>query len=152
MGYTHYYFTLGKHDPEKWASIFPQLSTDAALLIAASGVSIKGSGGDGEPVLTEDIIAINGDARGGDEHESFVLCRNAQRNGSCCKTARKPYDDVITAILIRASQLLGREYMVESGRDRKEISSDGDWDEWYGGRNLVKQVFPDDEVVCPWQE
>jgi len=149
MGYTHYYFNLGKHNPERWASIFPQLPADAALLIAASRVSIKGPSGEGEPILTNDVIAINGDEDSGDGHESFVL-RQTAKSSRFCKTARKPYDAVVTAILIRATQLLGREYMEGSGR--KEIGSDGDWAEWDVGRDLVKQVFPDDEVVCPWQD
>ena len=112
-------------------------------------MSIKASGGFGEPILTDSIIAINGDAHNGDEHESFVL-HNDKRNGSCCKTAYKLYDMVVTAILIRATQLLGREYMEGSGW--KEISSDGDWDEWVSGRRLVKRVFPEDEVPCPWKQ
>jgi len=113
-------------------------------------VSIKDSGGEGEPTLTEDIIELNGDAREGDGHDSFIMRRNAQRNGSFRKTFHKPYDEVVTAILIRATQLLGKEYM--EGCGRKEISSEVDWDEWDDGRDLVKRVFPDDEVVCPWQQ
>ena len=78
---------------------------------------------------------------------SFEVGLNEER---CCKTAYKPYDMVVTAILIRATQLLGREYM--EGNGCKEISSDGDWDEWVSGRRLVKRVFPEDEVLCPWKQ
>ena len=112
-------------------------------------MSIKDSGGEGEPELSDEFIALNGDSRDGDEHESFILSRDANSNGSCCKTAYKPYDDVVTAVLIRAGQLLGSEYM--EGCNRGEISSDGNWDEWENGRELVKKVFPSDEVVCPFK-
>lgn len=112
-------------------------------------MSIKSSGGEGEPILADNVIAINGDEADGEAHESFILRRNTGHNG-CCKTARKPYDDIVTAILIRATQLLGNEYMEGSGRT--EIGSDGSWDEWDDGRDLVKQVFPDDEMVCPWKQ
>jgi hypothetical protein len=101
-------------------------------------------------VLTDTVIALNGNEDYGDAHESFCLHRDAGNNGSCCKTARKPYDDVVTAILIRAAQLLGNEYMEGSGWD--EMGSDGEWDEWAGGRKLVKKVFPVDEVVRPWKD
>jgi hypothetical protein len=109
-------------------------------------VPIKHSIGEGQAVLTDSIIAINGDER--NAHESFILRCNVWENGNCCKTARKPYDEVVTAILIRATQLLGTDYMEGSGKD--EIGSDGDWDEWIRGRDLVKKMFPNDEVTCPW--
>ncbi|KIM78034.1 hypothetical protein PILCRDRAFT_90803 [Piloderma croceum F 1598] len=141
----HYYFTL-KYDPVRWATIFPQLSDDATLRITASDVSIKHSSGEGQAVLTDSIIAISGD---GNAHESFILRRNVRKNGNCCKTC-KPYDRVVTAISIRATQLLGSNYMEGSGED--EIGSDGDWDEWICGRDLVKKVFPNDEVTCPWND
>jgi len=56
---------------------------------------------------------------------------------------------VVQAILIRASQLLGSEYMEGSGR--QEIRSDGRWAEWVDRVKLVEPVFPDDETVCPWK-
>ena len=111
-------------------------------------MSIRHPSGKGEPVLTDSTIAINGDENGEDAHESFILDRNTKKNGNCCETARKPYDEVVTAVLIRATQLLGSNYM--EGSDKDEINTDGDWDEWIGGRELVKQVFPNDEVTCPW--
>ena len=48
---------------------------------------------------------------------------------------------VVTAILIRATQLLG-------GGQR--ICSDGSWEEWHNARKSVKQLFQYDEIVCPW--
>ena len=51
-----------------------------------------------------------------------------------CKTMHLSYDTVVTASLIRAKVLAG---------DGITISSDGDWTEWKGGRDLVEQVFPD---------
>lgn len=117
-------------------------------MIAASRVKIGSSGGEGEPTLTEKIIALNGDRYNGGAHESFILRVDLKKNGGCCKTAYKDYDVVVTAILIRAAQLLGPEYMEGGGRG--EISSDGNWAEWSAGRSLVKRVFPGEQVVCPW--
>jgi len=112
-------------------------------------VSIKGSSGEGEPVLIDNTIALNGDENKGGAHESFILRCDAGKNGRCCKTAYKLYDKVVTAILIRATQLLGSEYM--EGSDRTEIGSDGNWNQWVRGRELVEEVFPNNEVVCPWK-
>lgn len=51
---------------------------------------------------------------------------------------------------MRAIQLLGTAYM-ESGA--QEIASDGGWDEWDDGRDLVREVFPDEPMIpCPWGE
>ena len=99
--------------------------------------------------MTDKVISLNGDKDLGEHCEDFVIYR--QRKGDSddfCKTARMPYDKVVTAILIRAAQLLGDEYMDKSGR--REIRSDGDWEEWDEGRQLVKKVFPNDAVTCPW--
>ena len=49
-----------------------------------------------------------------------------------CKTAHKPYDSVVTAILIRAKVIYG---------DLVSISSDGGWSEWQAGRNIYEAVF-----------
>ncbi len=46
-----------------------------------------------------------------------------------CKTARKPYDDVVVACLC---------VLAETGLD---VSSDGDHDEWEDGRKLAEQVL-----------
>ncbi|KAF7971597.1 hypothetical protein HWV62_15519 [Athelia sp. TMB] len=151
MGYTHYWFKLGRHNPQQWEEIFPRLSKDAALLIAASGVAIAGSAGEGEPYLNEDTIALNGSENHGGSHESFILRRGGVGSrGGFCKTAEKPYDVVVTAILIRAAQLLGEQYMAEGGKG--EISSDGNWGQWNSGRQLVDKVFPGEEIFCPWGE
>lgn len=31
-------------------------------------------------------------------------------------------------------------------------NSDGDWYEWEAARDLVEKLWPEDEVVCPWNE
>jgi hypothetical protein len=57
-----------------------------------------------------------------------------------CKTAQKPYDAVVTAILIRAKEIYG---------SCVSISSDGDWSEWQDGRNLYEAVFGE-VAQCPF--
>lgn len=73
-----------------------------------------------------------------DQHEPFELIPAGV--WACCKTARKPYDETVTAILIRAK--------VRAGSAIK-ISSDGDFDEWQDGIDLVARVWPKEDLPCP---
>lgn len=69
------------------------------------------------------FIAFNGKEIDGLDHETFVL-RNSGEQECCenfCKTARKPYDWFVTAILILVHNICPNCF---------EISSDGDLEEW----------------------
>ncbi len=109
---------------------------DTALIIDNCGVEISGRNGYGPPILEEDRIHLNGLD---DPHESFDLYK--WDTHGCCKTARKPYDVVVTAVLLRAHMLYG---------GGTEIRSDGTWEEWGEGRYLVEQLFPSEEITPPW--
>lgn len=91
MGYTHYLRGL-QCDAE--------LADFAKAAVALSDVQICGPTGTGTAVICEDSIKLNGSAERSEDYESFVLpgigCDNF------CKTARQPYDKVVTAILIDA--------------------------------------------------
>jgi hypothetical protein len=50
---------------------------------------------------------------------------------------------VVTAVLIRAKAHYG---------DGIRIHSDGSWDDWSGGRALVRMVFGDEADVNPLEE
>jgi hypothetical protein len=54
----------------------------------------------------------------------------------------KPYDAVVTAILIRAKTIYG---------SCAEISSDGGWSDWKKGRDLYETVFGE-VAECPFSE
>ena len=78
------------------------------------GIIIRNWEGIGEPEINEEIISINGNYYEGLDHESFTISsKNSKPWG--CKTARKPYDAVVHAILI-----LAEEY-----RYIKNVDSDG---------------------------
>lgn len=113
MGYTHYWKHTKDFTPEQWADI-----TDvAAKLIAATTVDITGWNGDAtEPVeITADLIRFNGVAD--DSHETFSLTRKFDLDGfNFTKTAFKPYDEVVVALLL----------YLEKYREHIEITSDGD--------------------------
>lgn len=66
------------------------------------------------PICNEDEIVFNG--IGDNAHETFVLKRTAEEF-NFCKTARKPYDTAVCAILLLFSDVVN-------------VSSDGDREDW----------------------
>ena len=76
-----------------------------------------------------------------EDHEPFELTA-APVDFEFCKTARAPYDETVTAILIRAK--------VRAGSAIK-ISSDGDWSDWQDGMDLIARVWPKEKAACPFE-
>jgi hypothetical protein len=63
---------------------------------------VKGANGLGRPIVDSSEIIFNGDASKGDAHETFVLTRY-DSGSQFCKTARKPYDRYVKAVLVLAN-------------------------------------------------
>jgi len=130
MGYTHYYRhgggeTLGK----------TLLDAKAILKYAkANGPVIAGPDGTGAPVLEEGLLLLNG--HGDDDCETFLL--DSREGRTLCKTGSRPYDSVVTAILIRL------------GLHGGEVSSDGNWDDWANGRAICEAIWG--EALNPMRE
>ena len=85
------------------------------------------------PEVGENRIKFNG--IGEDGHETFIINREDDEDFEFCKTARKPYDKIVTAILA-----LAKHHLVIPN-----ISSDGtsnDWDEGvdYASKILNKNI------------
>lgn len=78
-----------------------------------------------EPGYFDDYIRFNG--IGGDGHETFLMM--PQQGFEFCKTARKPYDRIVTAILATAKYCFG---------DAIEVNSDGDEADWQEGIELAR--------------
>jgi hypothetical protein len=120
MGYTHYYTQKKNFSDDE----FKQLHTaaiDIVLQAEVDGIHI--CNGRGEHLTTmelnENYIALNGC---GDDlgHETFSIDKTKDGDGfNFCKTARKPYDAVVTSIL---------KYLYFNLPDHFEIGSDGDMD------------------------
>ena len=133
------------HDWEAWAAAFPLIVHDARIIISHSGVPIGGpdpeTDGPLAPLVSEtEGIALNG---AGECHEPFILEPYLYSDRGFCKTARKPYDMVVTAILIRAKKHAG---------DAFRVSSDESWDEWENGKEFLENLWPDEDVVCPLEK
>lgn len=157
MGYTHYIYRPVKNSGS--AYFYGKLALDAKKLCDhanANGIRIRNGEGLGEPEFTEGSFAINGDAKAFNNgrdlaHETFYWAgipeqpehRKVESDYfSFCKTAYKPYDAVVTAILIRAKTIYG---------DCVRISSDGDWQEWQAGREMYQTVFGE-VAECPFEK
>ena len=66
-------------------------------------------------------------------HETFSIIRKNRETFNSCKTARKPYDLMVMAVLI-----LYKYYF-----PKVKISSDGDEEDWKPAVTLVANYFPD---------
>jgi len=162
MGYTHYMDRpVGNHGT---AEMFGRLALDAkAICEHAQSIGIRLAGPFGEigtlPEFTEGYFAFNGvDGPDGDfSHETFRWEANPVQPEwrseelsyfDFCKTAQKPYDAVVTAILIRAKEIYG---------NLLNVCSDGEWEPdplswgtWEKGRALYEEVF-NVEAPCPFK-
>ena len=156
MGYTHYWRRPRTNAGSSY--MYGKLALDAKKIIAEGerdGIRIRNGNGEGEPEFNEAFFSINGDASGFTDdgrdlvHETFCWegipsvskhRKDEPTTFDFCKTAYKPYDAVVTAILIRAKHIYG---------SCVSVSSDGEWGEWQAGRELYKRVFG--EVAgCPF--
>lgn len=140
MGYTHYF-------PDLRATV--DVMADARKIIAASAVTLCGPDGQGLPSLNEaEGIRLNGFEAAGEAYETFHLrgTEDPKYPGMTdfCKTEEKPYDEVVTAILIAAAV---RSLDSLTGI----VRSDGRWDNWAAGVELFeKAVRPltEDEKIA----
>ena len=121
MGYTHYWRNVGLVIDEASFADFVEDVKQISATAQEAGIGIVEE-------YTDNEIIINGVAENG--HETFVFSRTPEPF-EFCKTNGKPYDIVVTAILIHAKKMF----------KSLKISSDGNWAEWEGGRLLYETVF-----------
>lgn len=135
MGYTHYWTQTRDFTPEQMGDI----AASVRRIIHYAPCDICGPHGDegSRPDLTKECIALNG--RDENSHETFYFTAKRELDGyqtpdqlgwSFCKTARKPYDVVVTACLT----FLQADYGFE-------VSSDGDIEDWEDGVKLAETAL-----------
>lgn len=149
MGYTHYYYRPAELDAKKFrdfsddvafmAARLPEHSLSAGGFYSDHPLVICGWDGKGDPTFDGDEVRFNGNGPDMD-HETFAIERVYEPRDwespehrlyfSFCKTARKPYDLLVTAALIAFKHRFG---------DEVRVSSDGDDDEWREGVALCRQ-------------
>ncbi|KAJ5782237.1 hypothetical protein N7457_004011 [Penicillium paradoxum] len=141
MGYTHYYTIVGWDTPE-WQRAWVQLIEAVRKIIEEAKIPLSGpTQYDGKITSVvancDDGIYLNG--IGEHAHEPFVLCEPGA--WAFCKTARKPYDDVVSSILLRAWMLAPKNV---------DIGTDGEYDDWARARELCETLWPDESTEGFW--
>ena len=126
MGSTHYW-SFGPFIEEK---AYKTALKECRKIVKACRVPLGNAAGEGLPTLN-DGVWFNG--VGADGHETFALGRIPLiEYPNFCKTARKPYDRVVTACLCVLHEHLGKGV---------QVTSDGDPHEWEAGRALASEVL-----------
>lgn len=133
MGYTHYWRINSDLTQE-----FPDFLDDArkVLRYVRDDELVAGPYGTGVPFVVEDTISLNG--VGDESHETFGIGVGAT-DFNFCKTARKPYDVVVTALL---------SLLKHHAPDKVSVSSDGYPSEWEDGVFLAREAT-DKDITCP---
>ena len=139
MGYTHYYTQKRSFTDSEWHNI--RQAADQ-ILRPAKDVIDQHKASDQKLKITKDIILFNG--IGDDAHETFYLEKNLKptkwksagntfNEGDCfqfTKTARKPYDKYVTALLIVIHNF---------ANGALDIASDGFYEEWIPGKEFASK-------------
>ncbi len=100
MGYTRYWTQQREMTGREWQRLMACVEPIQRL----AGVDLAGPLGIGRPVVTFSRIALNGAAQTGEDYETFELNRRDEGRGFC-KTARRPYDVAVAAILVAAERI-----------------------------------------------
>lgn len=131
MGYTRY-----------WNRTEKPITTDFVLAVCAiiaecndKGIMIRNGWGGGNPVVTMETIAINGDDSTNLSHETCYF-DNVNKGFDFCKTARKPYDYAVRKIL-EVAEIEGLITDVRSDGENNEIISDEDFIRKYSSDTKV---------------
>ena len=125
MGYTHYWDN-NIHAISKVID-WNQAIKDCKKIIKASPVPLE------EVECNIHNIVFNG--AGEDAHDTFLVSYEGEN--SFCKTAIKPYDLIVVAILTRLAEINGF-----------DVSSDGETDDWNEGIAFASKVLKR-ELKCP---
>jgi hypothetical protein len=121
MGYSHYWTLENGIEASKWAD-FIKGAKEIIATAKDAGIFVA-------DFSEGDTIHINGIGYGA--HEDFVISTE-DVGYDFCKTAQKPYDTVVTALLIQLKRSLGKDVV---------IKSDGNWNDWESGCLLFETVY-----------
>jgi len=157
MGYTHYWRQLRDFTDTEWQEL-----TRLAKLITADGQGILANEYDEEnskPTIDSEQIRFNG--KGEDGHETFIITKKKRakrqyeeqeaydRQGAFefCKTAHKPYDKYVTAVLCALHNMKIK--LDEEKPPVLYIRSDGNTKDWTEGLFHAVRSTREQEMVCP---
>lgn len=160
MGYTHYWRQQRDFTDAEWQEL-----TRLAKLITADGQGILANEYDEENskhTIDNEQIRFNG--IGKDGHETFLITKKKRakreyeeqeaydRQGAFefCKTAHKPYDKYVVAVLCALYNLSNVPPQRNSNaHPMREIRSDGNTADWTEGLFHAVRSTRKDEMYCP---
>jgi hypothetical protein len=134
LGYTHYWRKSLELDQDKFNAFVADCREICNLAKKEYDINICGGCGEGEPIFDSDLVCFNGDHSKNDGYETFSFTRSEELQYAneyglvfdCTKTARNPYDIVVTACLIAAKYHFGSDvYISSDGEDELNSWTDG---------------------------
>ena len=157
MGYTHYWRQLRDFTDTEWnelARLTKLITTHRKGEVQVLDVSVDKEDPD-TLTISNDEIRFNG--IGEDGHETFILTKKKRakddyeeqedydRQGAFdfCKTAQKPYDKYVVAVLC-ALYTMDRTKSIMS-----EITSDGRVEDWNEGLEYAVRSTRQEYMTCP---
>ena len=157
MVYTHYWRQLRDFTDTEWQ----ELTRLTNLIIADNeGILSDGFGEGGKPEVNGEHIWFNG--LGEDSHETFRITKKKRakedyeeqeaydRQGAFefCKTAHKPYDKYVVAVLCALYNMEVKDWPLGDGKIMS-ISSDGNTEDWTEGLFHAVRSTRVEEMYCP---
>tara|TARA_R100000995_G_scaffold39685_1_gene18377 strand:+ start:159 stop:704 length:546 start_codon:yes stop_codon:yes gene_type:complete len=161
MGYTHYWRQLRDFTDTEWQEL-----TRLTKLITADGVGservkpVLATSGPNDPItINNKVIMFNG--IGEDGHETFCITKKKRakmdyeeqeaydKQGAFefCKTAHKPYDKYVVAVLCALYNMKIK--LDEETPPVLYIRSDGNTKDWTEGLFHAVRSTREEEMLCP---
>jgi hypothetical protein len=131
MGYTHYFPQQRDFTDNEWDKTRRAMSQIHHHAAFKYNVVLKGWNGTSLVECNDKTIAFNGDAKTGDDHETFRIHKEHNPDFNFCKTAYKPYDLVVCALLAFINHI---------APDALDIRSDGDEEDWREALEFVNGI------------
>lgn len=126
MGYTHYFSSQRNFTDAEWAAL-TSITRKIVLSVKNSiPLAFECDDENTPPLIDNEQIRFNG--VGDDGHETFIVSKKHSSDFNFCKTAQKPYDEVVVAVLCAANSI---------APSALDISSDGDAGCWKNGCALA---------------
>lgn len=124
MEYTHYWKTTRDFTDQEWTTLMGNTYSILGTIYSAEDPIPLCDGSTGSPVIGTHGLVFNGLAD--DSYETFIL-EKSQTDFSGCKTANKPYDVVVVAVLLLAAFV----------SDAITVTSDGEESDLWAGLLLA---------------
>ena len=154
MGYTHYWRQQRDFTETEWQEL-----TRLTKLILADFLKLQLYS---ELNINKEEIRFNG--KGDDGHETFLITKKKRAKAdyeeqhaydkkgafNFCKTAHKPYDKYVVAVLCALYNLSDAPPQSNrSAHPMSEITSDGNTEDWTEGLFHAVRSTREEEMLCP---